>query len=66
MFYMTDKARKSAIESIDLEISKLANSSGAVKDIGYLDVRSIIIDIGMLKKAIEDELADERICHENY
>lgn len=56
MFYMTDRARKSAIESIDLEIDKLANSSGAVRDIGYLDVRSIIIDLGMLKKAIEEEL----------
>ena len=64
MFYMTDNARRSAAERIDDIIIDLAQSSGAMRDMGATEVQDAINFLKMLQRAIGREMTDRRLRHD--
>ena len=56
MEFLTDKARRSAIDRIEHAVCRLANSDGAMKDLGYSDMTAIIDMLHGYQRCIEKEL----------
>lgn len=56
MFYLTNEARISACKKLDDLILDLLHSEGAIKDLGYTEVREIAERLSMLQRAIEREM----------